>query len=80
MVLLNSFANEPRLRKNENVLLYWEQFEERKRELYELSQVVLAVPATQVSVRIDFFKLDIRFVATTNEHVGTTSGEYTSDT
>ena len=80
MVLLNSFANEPRLRKNENVLRCWEQFKKSKRELYELSQVVLAVPATQVSGRRAFFKLDIRFVATTNEHVGTTYGEYTSDT
>ena len=45
MVLLNSFANEPRSGKNENFLQCWEQFKERKRELYELSQVVLAVPA-----------------------------------
>ena len=50
MLLLNSFANEPRLGKNENVLQYWEQFKKRKRELYELSQVVLVVPETQVSV------------------------------
>ena len=49
MVLLNSFANELRLGKNENVLQYWKQFKESKRELYELSQVVLAIPATQVS-------------------------------
>ena len=33
MVLLNSFANKPRLGKNENVLQYWEQFKESKREL-----------------------------------------------
>ena len=37
MVLLNSFANEPELGKNEHVLRYWEQFKESKRELYELS-------------------------------------------
>ena len=54
MVLLTSFANEPRLGKNKNVLQYWKQFKESKRELYELSQVVLAVPATQASVEIAF--------------------------
>ena len=54
LVLLNSFANELRLEKNENVLQYWEQFKESKQELYELSQVVLAVPATQVSVERAF--------------------------
>ena len=79
MVLLNSFANESRLGKNENVMGYWEQFRESKRELYELSQVALAIPATQGSVK-SFFRLEIRFLATTNEHVGTTSGGYTPDT
>ena len=54
MVLLNSFVNEHRLGKNENVLQYWEQFKESKRELYELSQVVLEVPATQVSIERAF--------------------------
>ena len=54
MVLLNSFANKPRLGKNENDLQYWEQFKESKRELYELSQVVLVVPATQVSLERAF--------------------------
>ena len=54
MVLLYSFANEPRLGKNENVLQYWEQFKESKRKLYELSQVVLAVQTTQVSVERAF--------------------------
>ena len=80
MVLPNSFANKPRLGKNENVLRYWEHFKESKRELYKLSQVVLAVPATQVCVDRAFFRLKIRFIATTNKHVGITFGEYTPDT
>ena len=54
MVLLNSYANKHRLDKNKNVLQYWEQFRESKRELYELSQVVLAVPAIQLSVERAF--------------------------
>ena len=57
MVLLNSFANKPRLGKNENVLQHWEQFKESKRELYELSQVILAVFATPVSVGRAFSSL-----------------------
>ena len=54
MELLNSFANEPRLGKNKNVLRYWEQFKESNRDLYELSQVVLTVSATQVKVERAF--------------------------
>ena len=54
MVLFYSFANESRLGKNENVLQYCEQFKESKRKLYELSQVVLAVQTTQVSVERAF--------------------------
>ena len=54
MVLLDSFANKSKPGKNKNVLRYWEQFKESKPELYELSQVVLAVPATQVSVKRAF--------------------------
>ena len=56
-VLLNSFANKPRLGKNENALQYWEQFKESKRELHEFSQVVLAVQTTQVSVERAFSSL-----------------------
>ena len=57
MMLLNFFANEPRLEKNESVLQYWEQFKESKRELYELSQVVLSVSTTPVSVERAFSDL-----------------------
>ena len=54
IVLFNSFANEPRLGKNKNILQYWEQFKESKWGLYKLSQVVLAVQATQVNVERAF--------------------------
>ena len=54
MALRNSFANEPRLGKKRNVLRYWEQFKESKRELYELSQVVLVALSTKVSVEKAF--------------------------
>ena len=54
MVLVNSFGNEPRLGKNENISRYRKQFKESKRDLYELSQIVLAVSATQVSLERAF--------------------------
>ena len=57
VVLHTYFANKPILGKNENVLQYREQFKESKWELYELSQVVLAIPATQISVERAFLGL-----------------------
>ena len=57
MVLLNSFANEPRLGKNENALRHWEWFKESNRELYVLFQVVFAVSTTQVTVEKAFLGL-----------------------
>ena len=80
MVLLNSFANKPRLGKNKNVLQYWVQFKKSKRELYELFQVVLAVPVTQVSVEKAFAGLKYILSALRTTHVGTTFGRYTTDT
>ena len=50
MVRLTSLQTNPDWKQNQNVLRYWEQFKESKRELHKLSQVVLAVPATQISV------------------------------
>ena len=55
IVLLNSFANEPKLGKNENVLQYSKQFKESKRKLYELFQVVLVVPVIQLCLENSIF-------------------------
>ena len=52
IVLLNSFANEPRLGKNEMFCDTGNNL--KKGELHELFQVVLAAPATQVSVERAF--------------------------
>ena len=59
---------------------YWEQFKENKQKLYELSQVVLAAPATQVSVERAFSGLKYVLLPLRMTHVGTTFGEYTPDT
>lgn len=48
--LIDEFLKEPRVKKDENVLVYWESKKLIHPILYFLSQIVLAVPATQVSV------------------------------
>ena len=73
IVLLNSFA------KNEYVSLYREQFKERKRELYELSQVVLAVPVTQVSAARACSGLKY-VLSPLRTSMSQQLGEYTTDT
>lgn len=53
-ISLDSFDNVPLLNKSANVLQWWESMKTHKNDLYELSQVVLAVPMTQVSVERSF--------------------------
>ena len=53
MVLLNSFSNKPKLEKTK-IFALLETIKKKKRELYELSQAVLGVSATQVSVERAF--------------------------
>ena len=48
--LLESYYNEERIDKKSNVLMYWESQKIKEPELFLLSQVVLALPVTQVSV------------------------------
>ncbi|CAI6355747.1 unnamed protein product [Macrosiphum euphorbiae] len=57
MSLLNLFDNQPILQHDENILSYWENKKIECPELYELSQVVMAVPTTQVSVERSFSSL-----------------------
>ena len=52
--MLNDFEHMPRLSSNSSVLEYWEQQKYSKPKLYKLSQVVLALPVTQVSVERAF--------------------------
>ena len=52
--MLNDFEHMPRLSSNSSVLQYWEQQKYSKPKLYKLSQVVLALPVTQVSVERAF--------------------------
>ncbi|XP_061415874.1 uncharacterized protein LOC133347541 [Lethenteron reissneri] len=47
--VLQVFANEPRLKKDANVLMYWESCKHSKPELFQLAQLSLSVPATQIS-------------------------------
>ena len=48
--LLLELGREERLKKDRNILEYWKQQALKKPQLFELSKVALAVPATQVSV------------------------------
>ena len=58
---IKSLCSMPRLNADENVLEFWEskKFESGYKNLYILSQVVLAVPATQVSVERAFSALTL---------------------
>lgn len=40
----------PRLKSTRNILDYWKEYESERPELYKLAQVLMGVPATQVSV------------------------------
>ncbi|KAM7280968.1 zinc finger BED domain-containing protein 4-like [Ixodes scapularis] len=55
--LLDSFLREPRLKRPEDIFKYWENQKGLKPELYEVASVVLAVPATQVTVERAFSSL-----------------------
>jgi hypothetical protein len=49
--ILENFKNSPRLDKNTSILAHWERNKNTcPKELYELGQIALAVPPTQVSV------------------------------
>lgn len=48
--ILTSFEQHARLDKKTNILTFWEEHKAKMPELYKLAQIVLAVPATQVSV------------------------------
>ncbi|XP_037811340.1 uncharacterized protein LOC119603395 [Lucilia sericata] len=48
--LLNEFSKEKRLCLHDNVIQWWEDRREIKSQLYNIAMVLLAVPATQVSV------------------------------
>lgn len=49
-ILLDNFLKIPRIQKKENLLHYWESRKDLFPELYTLSNIVHAVPMTQVSV------------------------------
>lgn len=53
---LEKFRDQPILHYNEDITSYWEQQKSKANfvELYELAQVLLAVPATQVIIVITF--------------------------
>ena len=52
--LLQCFIDEPRLRKDEDVFQYWESQKWNKPELFQLSEILFAVPMAQVSVERKF--------------------------
>jgi hypothetical protein len=54
MEILKQYEKEPRLRKEENVLNYWNSQKFTRPELFRLSQIALAIPTTQVSVERSF--------------------------
>lgn len=58
--ILRAFITEPRIPSSQNILEYWESQKITRPKLYALAKVVLAVPATQVSVERLFSSL--RFV------------------
>ncbi|XP_065314825.1 zinc finger BED domain-containing protein 4-like [Gordionus sp. m RMFG-2023] len=55
--IIRSFDNIERLEKDANLLNYWGNVKNSMPELYKLAMVVLAVPATQVSVERAFSSL-----------------------
>ena len=64
--LLESYYSEERIDKTSNVLMYWESQKAKKPELFLLSQIVLALPVTQVSVEraysgLKFILSDLRY-------------------
>eukprot|EP00102_Acyrthosiphon_pisum_P019235 XP_016656445.1 PREDICTED: uncharacterized protein LOC107882526 [Acyrthosiphon pisum] len=52
--IIDDFDNVPRLHHSTNIIEYWSSFINSKPELHKLAMVVLAVPATQVSVERAF--------------------------
>ncbi|CAI6354472.1 unnamed protein product [Macrosiphum euphorbiae] len=56
-LLLESFDNISREHYKTNIVEYWKQQQKSMPELYRLAQVLLAVPATQVSVERSFSSL-----------------------
>lgn len=55
--LIKDFKKSSRMPVSEDILQYWEKKRYTDSELYQLSQIVLAVPATQVSVERIFSHL-----------------------
>ena len=53
--------NENRLPKNADILVFWEKKKFQYPELYQVAQVLLGVPATQVSVERAFSCLNFVF-------------------
>lgn len=51
--LLESFLEELRLSKNEDIFRYWENHKLERLELYQLNNVALAAPATQSQRRVN---------------------------
>ena len=60
MTPLEKYGTEPRLNSRLSVLQFWQQKKFEYPELFKLSEIVLAVPMTQVSVERAFSGL--RFV------------------
>ena len=54
---LNKVKEWPRLPRDSNILEFWERKRYLQPELYQLAEVVLAVPMTQVSVESSFSHL-----------------------
>ena len=54
---MNDYLQEPRMKKGDEVLKYWEKQKNRFPHLYKLAAVVMGVPSTQVSVERAFSSL-----------------------
>lgn len=54
---IENIGKTPRLQSSDNILEYWNLNKNSKPELYQLSQILMAVPATQVSVERLFSNL-----------------------
>lgn len=52
--ILELFSCEPRIKKEVNILKYWDGEKLKRPQLFQLARVALAVPATQVSVERAF--------------------------
>lgn len=50
-ILLEEYDNTPRLHHSTDIKNYWSEHHESMPELYKLSQVVMAVPCTQVNIK-----------------------------